>query len=494
MEITPIAVILLPLGVFSFFFAPRLLYWCTVFFLPFSATAVVNFNLTSGATGLQATMFFGVLWMLKEGSGALREPSLWQPQHMQTSVRRLRFFMFAAVLSLIMPIYINGRLTVDCRDVGCTDSGPLIFNFRYITQVLYLTYGVMLTVFIAVKNSDIRQFRKSVRIFLTSAVLVSLWGFLQWYCYRVGVSYPAFIFNNNTSISAQGYLEDLRDLGLTRISSVATEPSILAHYTIIALVFAIFAIVSERAVISRFWDRAALVATALVLLMSTSTTAYAGLAILLPVSLLGLWYLRRLGIVPVAIAASVVLVLYLAYSRSDIVQVIADEMIFSKSEDYSGIGRINSLLLGFTYFRMYPILGIGWGSFTPADIILKLLSNTGILGLFAFGWFLKSLFSQLWGSMSRPAPRTRVSEQTYWACCLFVATFMLIAISELSGFAFVYGHTWFVFGMALAVPLLHEANLKARTKPQLNMGSLPRESFGGLTQPGTPITDAGAIP
>jgi len=64
----------------------------------------------------------------------------------------------------------------------------------------------------------------------------------------------------------------------------------------------------------------------------------------------------------------------------------------------------------------------------------------------------------------------------------------------LSGFAFVYGHTWFVFGMALAVPLLHEANLKARTKPQLNMGSLPRESFGGLTQPGTPITDAGAIP
>ena len=213
MEITPISVILIPLGVFSFFFAPRLLYGCTVFFLPFSATAVVNFNRTIGATGLQATMFFGVLWMLKEGLGALKKPSLWRSPQMQTSVRRLRFFMFAVVLSLIMPIYIHGRLTVDCPDIACTDSGPLTFSLKHITQVMYLAYGVMLTVFIAVKNSDIRQFRKSVRIFLTSAVFVSFWGFLQWYCYRAGISYPAFIFNNNTSISAQGYLEDLQDLG-----------------------------------------------------------------------------------------------------------------------------------------------------------------------------------------------------------------------------------------------------------------------------------------
>ena len=242
----------------------------------------------------------------------------------------------------------------------------------------------------------------------------------------------------------------------------------------------------QRAVISRFWDRVALAVTALLLLMSTSTTAYAGLAILLPVSLLGLWYLGRLRLLPAVVAGSVVLVLYFAYARFDAIQVIADKMIFSKSEDYSGIGRINSLLLGYTYFRMYPILGIGWGSSTSADIILKLLSNTGILGLFAFGWFLKSLFSQLWGSMSRPARRARVSEQTYWACGLLVATFMLIATSELSGFAFVYGHTWFVFGMALAVPLLHDVNLKARGNPQLSTGSLPRASLGGFQQPATP--------
>lgn len=468
MELTSISAILIPLGILSFFFAPRLLYWCTVFFLPFSATAVVNFNRANGATGLQATMFFGALWMLREGAGALRKPSLWRSQQLQTSVRRLRFFMFAVVLSLIMPIYINGRLTVDCPDIACTDSGPLKFTFSHITQVLYLAYGAMLTVFIAVKNLDVRQFRRSIRIFLTSALLVSFWGFLQWYCYRVGVAYPAFIFNNNTSISAQGYVENLQDLGLTRISSVATEPSILAQYAIVALVFAIFAVVGERPVISRFWDRVTLAVSALLLLMTTSTTAYAGLAILLPVSFLGMWYLGRLGIFPVAIIGATVLTLYLAYTNSDIIQTIADKMIFSKSEDFSGIGRINSLFLGFTYFRMYPILGIGWGSSTSADIILKLLSNTGILGLFAFGWFLKTLFSQLWGSMLRPTPPAGASERTYWACCLLVASFMLVATSELSGFSFVYGHTWFVFGMALAVPILHEVDLKPRPRIELN--------------------------
>jgi hypothetical protein len=322
-------------------------------------------------------------------------------------------------------------------------------------------------VFIAVKNSDVRQFRKSIRIFLLSSLFVSLWGFLQWYCYRLGISYPAFVFNNNASESATGYLQDLQDLGLTRISSVATEPSILAQYTLIALVFAIFALVGQRSVISKLWDRVAVAVTALLLLMTTSTTAYAGLAILLPVSLLGMWYLGRLGIVPIAVVATAVLALYAAYIYSDIIQAIADQMIFSKSEDYSGIGRINSLLLGFTYFRMYPILGIGWGSSTSADVILKLLSNTGILGLFAFGWFLKSLFSWLWASMSRPAPRGRVSERTYWASCLLVASFILVATSELSGFSFVYGHTWFVFGMALAVPLFHDVSLPVRPQPGL---------------------------
>ena len=64
--------------------------------------------------------------------------------------------------------------------------------------------------------------------------------------------------------------------------------------------------------------------------------------------------------------------------------------------------------------------------------------------------------------MARNARQKRVSERAYWACCLLVATFMLIVTNEISGFAFVYGHPWFVFGMALAVPGVADLALASR--------------------------------
>lgn len=360
MEITPVTFLLLPLGILSFLFAPRLLYWCAIFFLPFSATAVFNFNRASGATGLQVGMFFGLLWMLKEGISLYEKPGLARAPEFRASMTSLKWFFLALLLSLIMPLYLAGRLDVECPDPGCTEGGPLSLTFRHITQVLYVAYGLGFAALIALKNSDIRQFRKSIGIYLSSCIFVSLWGFVQWYCYSAGLSYPAFLFNNNTNISAQGYLEELRDLGLTRISSVTVEPSILSQVGIIAVVFAGFAVFGNRIVISKFWDKAALVTVTSVLLLSTSSTAYAGLAILLPVSLFGLWYLGRLRLFPVILVAALIVLSYLAYQSSDTIQVIADRMIFSKLEKSSGLGRLYSLYLGSKYFSMYPVLGIGW--------------------------------------------------------------------------------------------------------------------------------------
>ena len=462
MDITPIGGILIAIAIYFFLFKPDLLYWCMIFALPFSATAIVNVDFAGFRSGIQAAIMFGSLWILKEGSTLLKNSDIWNSEHIRTSVRRLRFFMFVVVLSLAMPLWINGRLTVECPEVGCTDSGPLSFSARHVTQTIYLAYGVIITIFIALRNSDLREFRKTIRVFLASSIFVSFWGFLQWYCYRAGINYPAFIFNNNASESAKGYLEELSDLGLTRISSVATEPSMLSQYMLIAGVFAVFAVFGGRTVISKWWDRVALGAAVLVLLLSTSSTAYAGLAILLPASMFGLWYLKKLGLRPLAIVVVTMVTLYVVYAGSSLVRDVADSTIFSKAEGYSAIGRFNSVLLAFGYFRAFPILGIGWGSAPSYDVALKLLSNTGILGLLTFGLFVVTTFIGLWKSMAWNAPEKRVSERAYWACCLLVATFMLLFTNEISGFAFVYGHPWFVFGMALAVPAVVNPPLGSR--------------------------------
>ena len=435
-----------------------------VFSLPFSATAVANIGSAGAASGVQATIVFGSLWMLREGPKSLKKSGLWNSEHMRTSIRQLRFFMFVVVLSLLVPLWINGRFSVDCTEPSCSGSTPVTFSVRHITQTMYLAYGIILTIFIAFKNSDLRQFRESIRVFLISAIFVSFWGFLQWYCYRAGISYPAFVFNNSATESAMGYLEDLDDLGLTRISSVATEPSILAQYTLIALVFAIFAVFGQRVVISKFWDRMALTATVLVLVLTTSSTAYLGLAILLPVSLLALWYLGRLGARPFVIFGLALLGSYAFYARSQLIQEVADRMIFSKAEGFSGMERLNSVVLAVGYFRVYPILGIGWGSATSYDLIFKLLSNTGVLGLLAFALFVKNLFLRLWRAMVRQNAQKKISERTYWACCLLVASFILVVTNELTGFSFVYGHLWFVFGMAIAVPIFRDPSLETHSR------------------------------
>jgi hypothetical protein len=455
MEITTIGTILIPFGILVFLFQPNLLYWCMVFSLPFAATAIANIGFLGARSGVQATILFGFLWMIKEGGRALKKSRSWQSQEMRISVRQLRLFMLAALLSLIMPLWINGRLTIYCPDLGCNETPPLTLGLRHITQSLYLAYGLIITVFIAVRNSNPEEFKKSIRLFLISAIFASSWGFLQWYCYDVGISYPSFIFNTSATESAMGYTQELGDLGVARISSVSTEPSMLAQFMLVALVFAIFTVFGKRTVISKFWDRVALVVTVLILLLTTSSTAYIGLAVLLPLSLLSLWYLGRLGVKPLATIGFVLFLLYVGYAHSQLIQTLADRLIFSKSEDYSGIGRLNSVLLALGYFREYPILGIGWGSASSYDLIVKLLSNTGILGLVTFAIFLKTVFSRLWRSM-KPRVVEQPSERTFWAICLLVATFMLIFTNELTGFAFVYGHLWFIFGMALAVPLFRQ--------------------------------------
>ena len=460
MHLTWIGAIMLPLGIYAYFFAPNLLYVATIFLLPFSATAILNFGFINATTGIQAMIYFGTLWMLSVGPGALTRCREWKSRPMQTSVRRLRFFMLVVGLSLLMPIWINGGLTVEPYEPGTVEAGPLRFTPRNITQTMYLAFGVLLTLFLAVKNSNLRELKKTIRIFLISSFFASCWGMLQWFCYWAGFNYPDFIFNTSRGESAMGYTQALEDVGLTRVCSVATEPSIFAQFSLIALVFAIFAVVSGRVVISKFWDRAVLFVTVVVLLMTTSTTAYVGLAIVVPVSLLGLWFLRRLKPGFLALVGLAILAVFVGYMHSSLAQVVADRMIASKVEAGSGLSRLTSVLLGFSYFLRYPVLGIGWGSATSLDLVMKLLSNTGILGLFAFGWFLKNLFAQLWRSMSRPTSRIGIPERTYWACCLLVASFILITTSELSGFAFVYGHTWFVFGIASAVPFLRESNPK----------------------------------
>lgn len=451
MEITPIGVVLIVLGACFFLARPDLLYWCAIFFVPFSSTAVVNVGSNGSYSALQAWTFFGTLWIASQGLGALEPVNFWYRHLMRASVRKLAIFLLVALCSLIMPLWINGRLLIYFQSPTSNDAHPLFFSLQHVTQLLYLAFGVIFAVLVGLRNLHLTQFLKTLRIVLFSAIFVNLWGLLQSFCYQRGLDYPAFLLNTNKNENAMGFSSAFSDLDIPRVSSVATEPSVLAQYLIIILIFALFAVFGKQPIISKFWDRSALVLSMVVVLMTTSSTGYIGLALLIPVVLfafLRLGKLRSSQIVMLStIAAGISIVVY---STTSIVQNLLDTLIFSKADSYSGLERLNSVLLAAGYFVQYPILGVGWGSITSHDLIFKILADTGIAGLLAFALFLKSLGAGLWKSSSAMRMQIDASAWSYWASCMLVANVVFLLVCAISEFTYVFGPIWLLFGLSLA--------------------------------------------
>jgi hypothetical protein len=150
-------------------------------------------------------------------------------------------------------------------------------------------------------------------------------------------------------------------------------------------------------------------------------------------------------------AVFLVIAALVIYARSNIVQDLTDNLILSKAGSYSGIERLDSVVLAAGYFVRYPILGVGWGSVTSHDLVFKLLANTGLAGLLAFGLFIKSLTSGLYASAARAWREDGFAERSYWAAAMLVVCVIFVVVNMFTEFAYVFGDLWFVFGMCLAV-------------------------------------------
>jgi len=170
---------------------------------------------------------------------------------------------------------------------------------------------------------------------------------------------------------------------------------------------------------------------------------------------LGLIYLRiRRGQYIIVLLLFVGL-LFFAYTGFSSVQGLVESMIIGKGESYSALARLNSVLLARDYFLQYPILGLGWGSVTSSDLVFKLLSNTGLAGLFVFSLFVATALTRLWRA-SRIGEGNPL-EKKLWPVCLLGALLILLFTNVAGGFAFTYGHVWFVFGLAICVPTVNYA-------------------------------------
>ena len=475
-------VILLLIGAYSFFFSPRLLYATMVFVIPFSATAIVNIGWGADQKGISAWIFFAVLWLLQSSLGSSRSGKKWGWKETKDSRYQLYRFLLAVLASLSVPFILSGTITVKYFRLNSNEGTPLHLSFEHFTQFAYLAIGVLVTIFVAAKNCELKTFVNSVKIYICSTLVLAAWGAFQFWCNISGVEYPSYLFNTNLTDTAQLFNEQVHELGLSRISSAAVEPSIFAQACLIAGILLMVAIGLRKPIFSRTWDWMAILLLLTVLILSTSTTAYFGLAMALLVTLFTLYRARSLNKLYLVLGAAAGIAVLTASLAVPFIQDFVSVQIAGKADTGSGLERLYSIYLAGHYFLDYPVLGLGWGSVITADLALKLLSNTGLVGFIVFVIFLIGLFKLLW----------RATESgNYWSLLFFAVFSLMVVLSEVTGFAYATGHLWFVLGLAVAAPYLSRGQLSMASIRALSSklkGSQLR-AMGGLLPPASPATE-----
>jgi len=447
---TPLGLFMLPIGLAGLFLSKKWLYRLFVFWTLFSATSVVNFGEGENGSALQVWMFFGFLWLLRLLLDAVSTLSFSVDRRIARPSIWLIAFLVVSSASLLMPVYINGRLAITSPILGDGSATPLYLSSHNITQLLYLIFGGLIAIGVAHANLREEARHETERIILYSAVFIAVWGLFQFFCNVTGIPYPDFILNNSGSASGNGYLQTLKDVDVGRISSAAVEPSMFAQSLVTLLPLTLPAWLRIGSIFSIRIDRWCSVLFVVVLILSTSSTAYLGLVILLllvPPLLVRagkMSFARGLRFAMVALTVAIATA-GLVFVSVPVVRGVADAVLLSKSSSGSGLERLMTIGLAFGYFKQYPILGIGWGSAGSHDLVMKLLSNVGLVGTFTFLGAMLCVLKANWRALGTFVDTMSLSRAVWFLC---LASFLMTSI--LIEFPLAFGNFWVVLGLAIS--------------------------------------------
>ena len=447
MQVTAVGLALLLLGLVLAIARPAWLYIATIFFLPFTATEIVNVGSGPSASGVQASMYFGSLLILTRILSVLWKMKLQLPRRGRVSLVWMGLFVAVTGLSLAMPLWIDGRLQIPSPFLGDFSSTPLYLKSGNITGVLYLVYGFLFTYIIAKTNEEPGKFRETLRSFFAGSIFAAVWGLVELACKVSGITYPT-IFNNGQSLSAMGYMESLNGEGF-RLSSVGVEPSVFAQTLLLAISLYLPFIFGRLRMFGKILDRVFFALLVMVLLLTTSSTAYVGVffIVLLAFLLFGLRGILspKYALIPIAgLGVMALLYISLPFARQ-----VLDVALFTKSEGGSVAERLMTISNAYEVFLQYPVLGIGWASITSHDLIINILANAGVVGLFTFAAAMYSIFRSLYHSIKTRSTSLHLEGLMQMDFGLYVALGVTLATSALSGFLNTFSFFWFIVGLAI---------------------------------------------
>lgn len=463
---TPLGYVIIPVGLVIACASRRWLLRLLIISIPFSDSVIANVGSGDNASGIQIWMFVGALWLLRESIFAIGTLDFRLRRSLAAPCAWLAGFVTAAAVSLLMPIYIDGSLQIASPLLLDTSVTPLYLSSKNFTALIYLIFGALIAISFARTGLEETTAKDIDRLWLGLAAFVSLWGLFQFSCSIIHFPFPTALFNNNHSATVASAHAELDVLGVPRMSSVAVEPSILAQCLLVMLPLTVPALLGVGQIFSIRTDRRICVLIIAALLLTFSSLAYIGLVLFM---LLVAFIAQRARLIRAwtairnmfLISAVCLCILVPTYFMSSAVQDVANSILFSKASGYSGLERLKTIANAAEYFSQYPVFGVGWGSVTSHDLLFKLLANVGLVGTTIF-------FIMWWVILRRNLSRTPGGppQKMLRNICWGISGCMLICVSMISEFPYVFGHFWFVLGICIAAgsgyrPLATSTRVKA---------------------------------
>lgn len=357
-----------------------------------AAAAVV---LPGGASIVPATAFLPFLLI---AAWSLRSPS-WARQMPISGAWLMGFVAWAVVSAILLPRVLQGWTHVMTMDRGSGDTEALI-PLRPVsgnlTQTFYVLGGA--AVFFAVR--EIMREERGVIIFRDGLLLLSalncLAAVLNLAEHYLGLPSLTELTRNGGYVNYSAYEE----AGLVRIQGTFSETSAFSAFSL--PLFAFCWNLWMRGVRPRYSGLLA-ASTLVLLLLSTSGTAYGALAIyavlfLLQYALLGLsarrfLRLRTMAALALGVSGLVLTAIIFELELADRVVQFFEHTVGNKLSSSSGEVRSGWNRQAWRNFIETYGLGVGAGSARASSFFFVVASNLGVLGLGFFSLFFLYLFS-----------------------------------------------------------------------------------------------------
>lgn len=402
------AVMFLVLGVWSFTARPGTLLVLLLASMPFASLAVLPTEITAGMNILPQSMFAVVLILKVLAPHILSfSPQLLNAVRLRNLGYLCLFLLAGIAATAIMPRLFAGEVViVPMRENRAADLlGPIQANF---TQAAYVSLSVLTALTVALMAEQ-KEFTRSLLLgVLVGGVVCVATGFIDLAAATTGMEIMLAPFRN----AEYSFLTNSDVGGVRRVVGFAPEASafgIICVQLAAALALLRHLYPSGR----RRWVATITLLCLLVLaLLSTSSTAYAGLAVL------GLVYagngLRRAAssssmghsglLVELSVCfALVIALLFVLLVRADLFDPmlnLVDEIIFKKSLTSSFYERSYWNSTAWNALASTWGLGIGFGATRTSNWVAAVVSNAGLIGAALLGIFFVQILCK------RPAQRT----------------------------------------------------------------------------------------